>query len=57
MAVTIWTTNRMPTAVAILRAGIGSMVRDVGALVALKVVMACLSDRTRDADWYLTLLD
>src|SRR6476619_1517260 len=44
MAVTIWTTNRMPTAVAILLLGIGSKVRDVGALVAMRVVMACLSD-------------
>jgi hypothetical protein len=43
MAVTIWRTNKIPTAVATLLADIECLLRDVRAVVVVMVVMACPS--------------
>ena len=47
MAVIIWTTNRIPTALATPLLESGPLVLDIGAVVVLMVVMACPSDCVR----------
>ena len=42
MAATIWTTNRMPTVVAVLLRDFGLSLLNAGAVVVLRLVMACL---------------
>src|SRR5690348_17212528 len=42
MAATIWTTNRTPTVVAILRRDLGLALLDAGTVVVLRVVIGCL---------------
>jgi hypothetical protein len=59
MAVTIWTTNRIPTAVATLLRDLGRLSLDIWADVVLMVVMTCPSNYVRSGfkELVLTMLD
>jgi hypothetical protein len=47
IAAIIWTTNRIPTALATALLDIGAFVLDTGTVMVLMLVMACPSDCVR----------